>query len=472
MAVENVIKNIQDIMREDSGVDGDAQRIGQLTWMLFLKIYDDKESEYEQFRPGYKPAIPDGYRWRNWATDDEGLTGDALTEFVNNKLFPALKGLEVNHANEHTLIIKEVFADANNYVKSGTILRRVINKLNEIDFNRQGDKHLFNDIYETLLKDLQSAGNSGEFYTPRPVTKFVTEMTQPKLGDRILDPACGTGGFLINAIEYIRKQHVKTAEDEQLLQDNISGVEKKHLPHLLCMTNLILHGIEVPKHIKRDNSLSRPTRDYSDKDRVDVILTNPPFGGTEEKSIATNFPKAFQTTETADLFVYLTIQLLKTGGRAGIVLPDSFLSGDGVKARLKEHLFEKCNLHTIVRLPKGVFYALVSTSLFFFNKGEPTKDIWFYELPLPKGLKQYNKGNPMTHQEFEPVKQWWVNRKQNEYAWKVSAEQVAQDNYNLHVPNPSQQATAVYDKEELLKQAKSTAKEITDLVAKIKEALK
>ena len=379
-------------MRKDSGVDGDAQRIGQLTWMLFLKIYDDKESEYERFKSGYKPSMPDEYRWRNWAGDDEGLTGDALIGFVNNKLFPALKDLQVNHANEHTLIIKEVFADANNYIKSGTILRQVINKLNEIDFNRQEDKHIFNDIYETLLNELQSAGDSGEFYTPRPVTKFVTEMTQPKLGDKILDPACGTGGFLINAIEYIRREHVKTSEDEQLLQDNILGVEKKHLPHLLCITNLILHGIEVPKHIKRDNSLSRPTRDYSSKDKVDVVLTNPPFGGIEEKSVETNFPKAFQTVETADLFVYLTIQLLKTGGRAGIVLPDTFLSGDGIKARLKEHLFEKCNLHTIVRLPQGVFYADVSTFLLFFNKGEPTKEIWFYELPLPRGPEAVHQG--------------------------------------------------------------------------------
>ena len=474
MAVANIIKNIQNIMREDTGVDGDAQRLGQLTWMLFLKIYDDKERERESLNPQYKSALPEDYRWRNWAEDSEGLTGDALIDFINNKMFPTLKRLKPGqNIDPRGFIIKEVFADAYNYIKSGTILRRVINKLNEIDFNRQEDRHLFNDIYETLLKSLQSAGNAGEYYTPRPITKFVTEMTNPQFGDKVLDPACGTGGFLINALEYIREQSVKTAEDENILQSSIFGIEKKPLPHLLCITNFILHGVEVPQNIRRDNTLTRPTRDYTNKDRVDVILTNPPFGGTEEVSIKSNFPQAFQTSETADLFVYLIVHLLKDGGRAGIVLPDSFLSGDGVKGRLKELIIQKCNLHTIIRLPQGAFnpYAGVRTSLLFFNKGEETKDIWFYEMPLPDGVKQYTKGRPISHSEFEPIKKWWSDRVENEYAWKVNIKFIKDKNFDLHLPNPSAKAATIYNKDELLAEAQKLSKEISDLVGKLSKAL-
>jgi type I restriction enzyme M protein len=321
---------------------------------------------------------------------------------------------------------------------------------------------------------LQSACNAGEYYTPRAVTKFVTEMTNPKFGDKVFDPACGTGGFLVNAIEYIRANSVKTPEDEKVLEGSIFGVEKKPLPHLLCVTNMILHGIEVPQNIRRDNTLTRPTRDYTDKDRVDVILTNPPFGGTEEAGVKGNFPHSYQTTETADLFVYLIVHLLKAGGRAGIVLPDSFLSGDGVKARLKELIMEKCNLHTIVRLPQGVFnpYAGVRTSLFFFTKGEPTKDIWFYEMPLPTGIKQYTKGRPITNEDFEPVKDWWNNRIENEFAWKVNAEVVKTKNYDLHLSNPSKRADEIHDKDELLAEMNQLSSDISELVEKLQKAFK
>ena len=474
MAVANIIKKIQDIMREDTGVDGDAQRLGQLTWMLFLKIYDDKERERESLDPQYKSAMPEDYRWRNWAEDSEGLTGDTLIEFINNKMFPALKQLKPDqNIDPRGFIIKEVFADAYNYIKSGTILRRVINQLNEIDFNRQEDRHLFNDIYETLLKSLQSASNAGEYYTPRPITEFVTEMTNPQLGDKVLDPACGTGGFLINALEYMRGKSVKTAEDENILQSNICGIEKKPLPHLLCTTNFVLHGVEVPQNIRRDNTLARPTRDYANKDRVDIILTNPPFGGTEEVGVKSNFPSAYQTSETADLFVYLIVHLLKIGGKAGIVLPDSFLSGDGVKARLKELIIQKCNLHTIIRLPQGVFnpYAGVRTSLLFFNKGQETKNIWFYEMPLPEGIKQYTKGKPITHAEFEPIKKWWGNRVENQYAWKVDAKSIKDKGFDLHLPNPSTKTVTIYNKDELLAEAQKLSKDISELVNKLNKAL-
>ncbi|CAK9251829.1 unnamed protein product [Sphagnum jensenii] len=364
-------------MRQDDGVDGDAQRLSQLVWMIFLKILDDNEQELELLNSNYVPAVPAELQWRSWAANEEGLTGSSLLNFVNNKLFPELRALPINKSNQRTQIVREVFEDSHNYMKNGTLLRQVANKINTIDFNKQDDRHSFNDIYETLLRSLQSAGNSGEYYTPRPVTKFIVEMVDPKFGESILDPACGTGGFLSNAIEHIRQQ-VKTPEDERLLQDSIRGVEKKQLPHLLCMTNMILHGIEVPLNIRRDNTLKRPLKDYGPTDRVDVVLTNPPFGGTEEPGIESNFPQTYRTRETADLFLVLIMKLLKPGGRAGIVLPDGFLAGEGVKTRIKEHLLNDCNLHTIVRLPRNVFspYTDILTNLLFFEKGTPTKEIW------------------------------------------------------------------------------------------------
>lgn len=474
MAITNTIKSIQDIMREDTGVDGDAQRISQLTWMLFLKIYDDQEKQYEAFEPGYKSTIPETYRWRNWADDDEGLTGDALIGFINNDMFPALKALKFDKAADpRGYIVKEVLEDAYNYVKSGTVLRRVINKLNEIDFNQQADRHQFGDIYETLLKSLQSAGNAGEYYTPRAVTKFVTEMINPKLGDKVFDPACGTGGFLINAIEHIRANAVKTPEDEKVLEGSIFGVEKKPLPHLLCVTNMILHGIEVPQNIRRDNTLTRPLRDYTDKDRVDIILTNPPFGGIEEAGIKSNFPKAFQTTETADLFLILIIKLLKNGGRAGMVLPNSILFGEGVKTRIKEELLNECNLHTIVRLPGSIFapYTSIATNLLFFVKGEPTKEVWFYELKLPKGVKSYNKTNPVKYAEFSDISNWWNNRVEGELAWKVGIEEIKSRNYNLDFKNPNTDTEEEIDFSSILDKYREKQRLINDAAIELKRAL-
>ena len=352
MQISAVIKSIQDIMRKDSGVDGDAQRISQLGWMIFLKIFDDNEKQLELMDPKYKSVIPKSLQWRNWAANDEGITGDDLTDFVNNKLFKGLKELPVEEGSDpRNLIVREVFRDAYNYMKSGTLIRQVINKMDEIDFNKMSDRHLMNDVYEQILKDLQSAGNAGEYYTPRAVTQFIVDMVNPRLGEKILDPACGTGGFLISALEHIQTNDVKTGTDEEVLKNSLLGIEKKPLPHLLCTTNMILHGIDAPNNIRHDNSLTRPIRDYSEKDRVDIIITNPPFGGIEEDGIETNFPKNLQTKETADLFLVLILQLLKQGGRAGIVLPDGTLFGEGVKTKIKEKLFEECNLHTRVDSP-------------------------------------------------------------------------------------------------------------------------
>ncbi|MFZ2125260.1 MAG: N-6 DNA methylase [Candidatus Saccharimonadales bacterium] len=438
MISSGLIKIIQDIMRQDDGVDGDAQRLSQLVWMIFLKILDDNEQELETLNKDYNSAIPEALQWRKWASNEEGLTGDALLNFVNNKLFPELRTLSLNPSNQRTQIVKEVFEDSHNYMKNGTLLRQVANKINTIDFNKQSDRHSFNDIYETLLKSLQSAGNAGEYYTPRPVTQFIVDMVDPKFGESILDPACGTGGFLSSAIEHVRAQ-VRTPEDERYLQDAIRGVEKKQLPHLLCMTNMILHGIEVPTQIRRDNTLKRPLRDYGPSDRVDIVVTNPPFGGTEEPGIESNFPQNFRTRETADLFLVLIMKLLKPGGRAGLVLPDGTLFGEGVKTRIKEELLGLCNLHTIIRLPKTVFspYTDIATNLLFFTKGEPTKDIWYYEMPLPKGYKAYSKTKPIKHSEFDVIKKWWNDREENDFAWRVSLEEIKLNKYNLDFKNPA-----------------------------------
>ena len=342
--VSGVIKSIQDIMRKDVGVDGDAQRIGQLVWMFFLKIFDDNEEAIELTEDGYKSPIPEPLRWRNWAANAEGITGDELSDFINIKLFPTLKELSAEgKQGNRALVVRNVFVDAYNYMKSGQLIRQVVNKINEINFNRSDDKHTFGDIYEQILKDLQSAGNAGEFYTPRAITQFMVDMVNPKLGEMVLDPACGTGGFLSCTIEHLRKQ-TKTPKDLEILQKTINGVEKKSLPHLLCTTNMLLHGIEVPTNIKHDNMLSTPIKDHPWRKKVDVVLTNPPFGGTEEDGIENNFPATYRTRETADLFLFLIVEMLRDKGRAAVVLPDGTLFGEGIKTRLKEKLLEECNL--------------------------------------------------------------------------------------------------------------------------------
>jgi type I restriction enzyme M protein len=438
MSISTTIKTIQDIMRKDAGVDGDAQRISQLVWMIFLKIFDDREEEYELLDDDYHSPIPEALRWRNWATDSEGMTGDTLLDFVDNVLFKTLKDANTyQDKNPRGFVIKAVFEDAYNYMKNGTLIRQVINKLNEIDFNSSQDRHLFGDIYEQILRDLQSAGNAGEYYTPRAVTQFMVDMIDPKLGERILDPACGTGGFLTCALEHIKNKYVKTSDDSEKLHKLIRGVEKKPLPHLLCMTNMLLHGVEVPA-INHDNTLSRPLRDYKPSDRVNVIITNPPFGGMEEDGIESGFPATFRTKETADLFLLLISHLLQDGGRGGIVLPDGTLFGEGVKTRIKEKLLEECNLHTIVRLPNGVFspYTGIKTNLLFFTKGQPTQEIWYYEHPYPPGYKSYSKTKPIRIEEFAPEKAWWDNRIESEFAWKVPIHVIKDNGYNLDIKNP------------------------------------
>lgn len=473
MSISAIIKAVQDIMRQDAGVDGDAQRISQLVWMIFLKVFDAKEEEWELMDDDYTPIIPEGLRWRDWAADDEGITGDELLDFVNNKLFKELKEMELDeNSNPKAFIVKAVFEDSYNYMKSGTLMRQVINKLNEIDFTTQKDRHLFNDIYENILRDLQSAGNAGEYYTPRPVTQFMVDMVNPQLGEKVLDFACGTGGFLVCALEHLKKQ-VKNIEDEKTLQETILGIEKKPLPYMLAVTNLILHDIDEPK-IRHDNSLTRNVRDYKPIDKVDIIVTNPPFGGIEEDGIQVNFPQQFQTKETADLFMVLLMYLLKDNGRAAIVLPDGFLFGEGVKTTIKEKLLEEFNLHTIVRLPNGVFapYTDINTNLLFFEKGKSTKEIWFFEHPLPEGYKKYTKTKPIRYEEFELEKQWWNDREENEYAWKVSIEEIKSRNYNLDIKNPDKQTEEfVLSTDELIDRIDKNLEKSKNLLHELKGVL-
>jgi len=471
--LKGILDSIRKIMWTDTGLNGDAQRIEQLGWMLFFKIFSDKDKELEILNDDYVSPIPDELHWDAWAGDDEGITGDELQDFVDNKLFKELKNLTIPPTNDtqakRALLVREVFEGNNNYMKSGTNIRKVLNKLNEIDFNSTKDKHAFGELYETILKELQSAGKSGEFYTPRAITHFITEMIDPQLEEKILDPACGTGGYLTAAIEHLKKQ-ANSVEQRRSIAENIIGWEYKPLPYLLATTNLILHDIEVPNITFRD-SLDQPLTHYTEKNRVNVILANPPFGGIVANNNENNFPQNFRTKESADLFLILMIHLLKHGGRAGIVLPDGSLTGDGVKQRVREKLLNDCNLHTIIRLPNSVFqpYATVATNLLFFTKGEPTKEVWYYEHRLPEGQKSYSKTRPIKVKEFDPIKKWWNNRKESELSWKVGIDEIKKRNYDLDIKNPTKQEEIIeHSSTELMQMLEASFKKSNEILEKLK----
>lgn len=475
--ISSILKSIQTIMWQDTGLNGDAQRIEQLGWMLFLKIFSDKDKELELLDDNYKSPIPDLFHWvkakGNWAGDDEGMTGDELLEFVDRQLFPALRNIDVSTGNRRALIVREVFEGNNNYMKSGINIRKVLNKLNEMDFNVAKDRHAFGELYESILKGLQSAGKSGEFYTPRAITSFITEMINPQLGEKILDPACGTGGYLTCAIEHLKLQ-ANSVEERQSIGENIIGWEYKPLPYLLATTNLILHDMEVP-NIRFGDALDQPLSNFTEKHRVNAILANPPFGGIVANNNENNFPQNFRTKESADLFLILMIHLLKQGGRAGIVLPDGSLTGDGVKQRVRQKLLEECNLHTIIRLPNSVFqpYATVATNLLFFTKGTPTKEVWYYEHRLPEGQKAYNKTKPIQAKEFDPIKKWWNNRKESDIAWKVDIQTINDRNYDLDIKNPTKQEEVLeYSSVELMEMLHTSFEKSNALLDQLKQAVK
>jgi type I restriction enzyme M protein len=449
MNISSTIKSIQDIMRKDDGVDGDAQRIGQLTWMLFLKVFDQREEEWEDDNPNYQSPIPERFRWRNWAAykaDSEGkkkpqIQGSALTPFINNELFPALKEIDASDSPTKK-VIKQVFEDSNNYMKNGSLMLAVIEKLEEaINFHDFKTRAHLGDVYEQLLNDLRGAGNAGEFYTPRAITQFMVERINPNLAKRekVMDPACGTGGFLTAAIDHFRHQLTShsSADDKRAIEELIHGIEKKQLPHLLCTTNMLLHGIDVPSQIDHSNTLGRPWNDWRADEKVACLITNPPFGGYEDDGVGTDYPGDLKIRETADMFMALIIKkLLKDdGGRGAVVLPDGTLFGDGIKGKLKELLLRECNLHTVIRLPKGVFapYTTIKTNLLFFTKGKATETIWFYEHPYPAGYKSYSKTKPIRLEEFDAEKAWWgtedndfADRIESEFAWKIDFKAIKQ----------------------------------------------
>lgn len=429
MAVNNIVKRIQNIMRQDAGVNGDAQRIEQMTWMFFLKVYDTQEEtwEYKAYREGktYVSIIPEELRWRNWAVDEKdgkALTGDALLALVNDRLFPTLKNIEVTRETPRSkAIVKDVFEDINQYMKNGTLLRQVINVINEIEFDDAQDRHLFGDIYEGILKDLQSAGNAGEFYTPRALTDFIVEMLHPRLGEVFGDFTSGTGGFLTSALKYLEPQ-IKTAEDGKLYQNTVIGQEWKPLPYLLSITNLLLHDVEAP-NIRHCDSLANKVTDFTGKDKVDVIGMNPPYGGSTEASVKSNFPMEMRSSETADLFMVLIMYRLKAGGRAGVIVPDGFLFGtDGAKLAIKTKMLKDFNLHTVIRLPGSIFspYTSIATNILFFDnekaedapEGYSTKGTWFYRLDMPEGYKHFSKTKSMKLEHCNPIKEWWNDRKE------------------------------------------------------------
>jgi len=475
MSMRNLVKSIQDVMRKDVGVDGDAQRLSQLVWMFFLKIIDDQDEALEFTHDDYTSPIPEHLQWRNWAADPEGITGDELQHFVNTQLFPTLK--ELPAATSRARVVRSVFEDAYNYMKSGQLMRQVINKISEVDFNSLSERQHFGDIYEQLLNDLQNAGNAGEYYTPRAVTAFMVQQMDPKPGQILMDPACGTGGFLTCAMRHMRDHYVKRPEDEATMQASLRAVEKKPLPHMLCTTNMLLHNVEEPSWVKHDNTLARPLISWTKDERVDMILTNPPFGGKEEDGIENNFP-AFKTRETADLFLALIIRLLKKNGRAAVVLPDGSLFGEGIKTRLKEHLLTECNLHTIVRLPNSVFkpYASIGTNLLFFEKGTPTQEVWYWEHRVPETQKAYSMTKPIRLEHLDDCAAWWggpsrEGRVESDRAWKVSIDEIRERGFNLDIKNPHVEAEDWGDPETLLNDLTKAEASVESLRAELKSIL-
>ena len=454
----SIIKSCRDIMRKDKGLSGDLDRLPMLVWVMFLKFMDDMEMirEEEAILKGerFRPAISTPYRWRDWAAPEDGITGDALIAFINQDranlpgggegpgLFAYLRGLQGENGGDRRDVIATVFRDTVNRMISGYLLRDLINKINSIHFSSSEEIHTLSHLYESMLKEMRdAAGDSGEFYTPRPVIRFMVEVTDQKLGETFLDPACGTGGFLVETYKHLQEQW-KTVEDYETLQKHsIQGGGAKPLPYMLCQMNLLLHGLEFPQ-IDPENSLRFPLREIGDDQRVDVILTNPPFGGEEEKGILGNFPEDKQTSETTLLFLQLIMRKLRRSpqpGRAGVVVPNGALFGDGVAARIKEELLREFNLHTIIRLPNGVFspYTNIPTNLLFFDRSGQTKEVWYYELALPEGKKNFTKTRPMQFEEFTDCLAWWKDRAEGERAWRVPAEQIAGNGYNLDIKNPN-----------------------------------
>lgn len=464
MSLNNLVKRLQDIMRNDAGINGDAQRIEQIVWILFLKVYDVKEKDWAILFDKYQSIIPKELQWDKWAKDKkdgQALTGDELLNFVNGKLFPSLKKIPIDENTPmNKAIIRAAFEDNNNYMKDGILLRQVINIIDEIKFEEYEERHAFGEIYETILRSLQNAGNAGEFYTPRAVTDFIVKMIKPKLGETVADFACGTGGFLTSALKELEKQK-KTADDVDKYANSVYGVEKKALPFLLCATNLLLHDIDNPKII-HGNSLEKNVRDYTEADKFDIIIMNPPYGGNEKESVKQNFPADLRSGETADLFMSVIMWRLKKNGRCAIILPDGFLFGtDNAKVSIKKKLLAEYNLHTVIRMPHSVFapYTSITTNILFFDKTKPTKETWFYRLDMPENYKNFSKTKPMKLEHFEPAIEWHKDRKEInldgfDKAKKYSIEEIISFNYNIDLCGYPHEEEEILPPKKLIKKYK------------------
>ena len=485
MSLNNFVKTVQDIMRNDAGVNGDAQRIEQMTWILFLKVYDVKEEYWEFNDDDYESIIPEELRWRNWAHDDksgETLTSDALLDFVNQKLFPTLKDITITEETPmNKIIVKSIFEDCNNYMKDGVLLRQVINIVDNLPLEEYEDRHAFGEIYEKILKDLQSAGNAGEFYTPRAVTDFMAEILQPKLGEKVADFACGTGGFLTSALKILETQ-INTVEDQEKYNNSVFGIEKKAFPYMLCATNMLLHDIENP-NIIHDNSFNKKVKEYTDDEKYDVVLMNPPYGGSEKKSVQNNFPRDLRSSETADLFMSVIMYRLKKNGRAAVILPDGFLFGtDNIKKSIKTKLMNEFNLHTIIRLPPSVFapYTSISTNILFFDNTYKTEETWIYRVDMPEGYKHFSKTKPMKIEHFDKCKKWWQNREEiiiDEFpkAKKYTLKEIEELEYNLDQCGIPQIEEEILPPDELIRnyyqERKQLEQKIDDTLNEIKDIL-
>ena len=478
------VKRLRDIMRNDAGINGDAQRIEQIAWMLFLKVYDAKEQDWEMDDDGYVSIIPEECRWGAWAHDEtgKGLTGDALLDFVNNTLFPTLKRLPVDASTPvRKAIVQTTFADANNYMKDGVLLRQVINVIDDLDLGDYEESHAFGEIYESILKELQSAGSAGEFYTPRAVTDFMAQMIKPRIGEHMADFACGTGGFITSWLKELKKQ-VKTTEDEEAWAGSVYGIEKKQFPYMLCVTNMLLHDLDVPL-IYHDNSLLRDVLDYTDDDRFDVVLMNPPYGGSEKAEVKNHFPSDLASSETADLFMSVIMFRLKKGGRAAVILPDGFLFGtDNAKVAIKKKLFAEFNVHTIVRMPGSVFspYTSITTNILFFDYTGGTEHTWFYRLDMPEGYKHFSKTRPMKLEHFAPVTEWWNNHREiSEEGFDKSkcypVQEIIDRNYNIDLCGYPHEEEEILPPKELIQQYQekraSLNADIDRILAQITEIL-
>ena len=484
--ISSFVKRLRDIMRADPGINGDAQRIEQIAWMLFLKVYDSKEEEWKVLNKNYASIIPEEIQWKNWAHEKkagDGLSGDELLNFVNNKVFPKLKSLAVSKETEiRKAIVKTTFEDANNYMKDGVSLRQVINVIDEIDFSDYEESHAFGEIYETILKELQGAGSAGEFYTPRAVTDFMAKMIDPKIGEKMADFACGTGGFITSWLKALEEK-IKTADDQKAYASSVYGIEKKQFPYMLCVTNLLLHDVDSPK-IYHDNSLIYDVLNYSEDDRFDVVLMNPPYGGTEKQDVKNHFPADLASSETADLFMSVIMYRLKKNGRAAVILPDGFLFGsDNAKVAIKTKLLNEFNLHTVVRLSASVFapYTSITTNILFFDNTKPTEETWFYRVDIPSDRKHFSKTKPMELRHFEDCVNWWNDRKEildeeeNPKAKKYTAQEISQNNYNLDLcgyPHEEEEILSIKDTILNYKKHSEVADEkINSTLAKITEIL-